>query len=84
MGLGARDPTRRHACRDRSADHAVARLHQTGPGAAPDRRQPSNPHRPQRRARPARGPSLAAFERRPSMLLVTSRPAGIRNPCMGR
>jgi hypothetical protein len=29
--MGARDCTLRHACRDRSANQAVARLHQTGP-----------------------------------------------------
>jgi hypothetical protein len=30
-GLGARDRTLRPACRDRSANQAVARRHQTGP-----------------------------------------------------
>jgi hypothetical protein len=30
-GLGAHDCTLRHACRDRSADQAAARRHQTAP-----------------------------------------------------
>jgi hypothetical protein len=30
-GLGARDRTLRHVCRDRSANQVVARLDQTGP-----------------------------------------------------
>ena len=34
-GLGARDRTLRHACRDRSANQAVARRHQTGPLCRP-------------------------------------------------
>jgi hypothetical protein len=37
-GLGERDCTLRHACRDRSANQAVARLLQTGPLGRP---QPS-------------------------------------------
>jgi len=34
-GLGARDRTLRHACRDRSANQALARRHQTGPLCRP-------------------------------------------------
>jgi hypothetical protein len=34
-GLGARDRPLRHACRDRSANQAVARRHQTGPLCRP-------------------------------------------------
>ena len=38
------------------------------------------PIEPSNRVRPPRVPSLEAFGRRPSVLLVPSRPAGIRNP----
>ena len=34
-GLGARNRTLRHACRARSANQALARLHQTGPLCRP-------------------------------------------------
>jgi hypothetical protein len=34
-GLGARDRTLRHACRDRSANQAAARRDQTGPLCRP-------------------------------------------------
>ena len=34
-GLGARDRTLRHACRDRCANQALARLHQTDPLCRP-------------------------------------------------
>ena len=34
-GLGARDRTLRHACRDRGANQALARRHQTGPLCRP-------------------------------------------------